>query len=118
MDYTPTVHVYLSTDLPHTCPRRVRIAARRLAKPPTRIRALLGSVVFFFFNDPATPEFYPLPLHDAFPIYLCRRYGRAECARWCPTRPHRARRDLGSRRGAEAARRGGAGRAEVGRAHV
>src|SRR2546422_3934429 len=24
---------------------------------------------FFFFNDPATPEIYPLPLHDALPIY-------------------------------------------------
>src|SRR2546430_12688753 len=24
--------------------------------------------VFFFFNDPATTEIYPLPLHDALPI--------------------------------------------------
>src|SRR5256885_12002104 len=24
---------------------------------------------FFFFNDPATTEFYPLPLHDPLPIY-------------------------------------------------
>src|SRR3712207_6996528 len=24
--------------------------------------------VFFFFNDPATPEIYTLPLHDALPI--------------------------------------------------
>src|SRR2546430_13019117 len=24
--------------------------------------------IFFFFNDPATPELYPLPLHDALPI--------------------------------------------------
>src|SRR2546421_3078097 len=23
---------------------------------------------FFFFNDPATTEIYPLPLHDALPI--------------------------------------------------
>src|SRR5256885_11684652 len=23
---------------------------------------------FFFFNDPATPEIYPLSLHDALPI--------------------------------------------------
>src|SRR3989454_5961316 len=23
---------------------------------------------FFFFNDTATPEIYPLPLHDALPI--------------------------------------------------
>src|ERR1017187_10776501 len=25
---------------------------------------------FFFFNDPAPTEFYPLSLHDALPIYL------------------------------------------------
>src|SRR5256885_11784087 len=25
--------------------------------------------VFFFLNDPATPEIYTLPLHDALPIY-------------------------------------------------
>src|SRR2546429_7766850 len=25
-------------------------------------------IFFFFFNDPATPEIYPLPLHDALPI--------------------------------------------------
>src|SRR5260370_25027468 len=33
---------------------------------------LLSSVPFFFFflNDPAPPEFYPLPLHDALPISL------------------------------------------------
>src|SRR5258708_8509275 len=30
---------------------------------------------FFFFNDPATTEFYPLPLHDALPI--CRHDGAA-----------------------------------------
>src|SRR2546430_15729561 len=24
--------------------------------------------LFFFFNDPAPPEFYPLSLHDALPI--------------------------------------------------
>src|SRR5256885_16526742 len=24
---------------------------------------------FFFFNDPATPELYPLPLHAALPIF-------------------------------------------------
>src|SRR2546430_13483809 len=24
--------------------------------------------LFFFFNDTATPEIYPLPLHDALPI--------------------------------------------------
>src|SRR3989475_11037099 len=27
-------------------------------------------VFFFFFNDTATPEIYPLPLHAALPIYI------------------------------------------------
>src|SRR2546429_8827253 len=27
---------------------------------------------FFFLNDPATPEIYPLPLHAAFPISISR----------------------------------------------
>src|SRR5256886_12058621 len=27
-----------------------------------------GSLLFFFFNDPATPKIYPLSLHDALPI--------------------------------------------------
>src|SRR2546429_9934160 len=34
-------------------------------------RALLA-FIFFFFNDPAPTEIYPLPLHDALPIYLER----------------------------------------------
>src|SRR5205807_9559006 len=32
-------------------------------------------VIFFFFNDPATTEFYTLSLHDALPIY----YERTVC---------------------------------------
>src|SRR2546430_10147814 len=28
--------------------------------------------LFFFLNDPATPEFHPLPLHDALPISSSR----------------------------------------------
>src|SRR5260370_14057749 len=31
----------------------------------------------FFFNDPATTEIYPLPLHDALPICL-RRHAAVE----------------------------------------
>src|SRR2546430_15644532 len=27
-------------------------------------------ILFFFFNDTPTPEIYPLPLHDALPIFL------------------------------------------------
>src|SRR2546430_12381542 len=40
-------------------------------------------VFFFFFNDPATPDIYPLPLHDALPI---------------SPRPGRARRGAGAAR--------------------
>src|SRR3989339_2070900 len=29
--------------------------------------------IFFFFNDTATTEISPLPLHDALPIYGARR---------------------------------------------
>src|SRR5256884_9168550 len=39
------------------------------------------SLFFFFFNDPAPTEIYPLPLHDALPI--CRR--RAGAPRSIPS---------------------------------
>src|SRR5256885_2473087 len=32
----------------------------------------LHEVIFFFFNDPATTEIYPLSLHDALPISFFR----------------------------------------------
>src|SRR5260221_9655827 len=28
----------------------------------------MATIFFFFFNDTAPPEIYPLPLHDALPI--------------------------------------------------
>src|SRR6516162_4163895 len=34
------------------------------------------SFFFFFFNDTATPEIYPLSLHDALPIFPSRRRPR------------------------------------------
>src|SRR2546425_10558190 len=37
-------------------------AAHSMSRPPRSI--------FFFYNDPATPEFYPFPLHDALPIKM------------------------------------------------
>src|SRR2546421_10558292 len=61
------------------------------------------SFFFFFLNDTATTEIYPLPLHDALPIFLhvpapasmfdlqrafrrrlmCSKHGRREdCATW------------------------------------
>src|SRR2546430_13412427 len=49
-------------------------------------------VFFFFFNDPAPPEIYPLPLHDALPISLpvVGPAGRATHRldrRWAPRPP-------------------------------
>src|SRR2546429_7335843 len=35
----------------------------------TAVHENISNYLFFFFlNDPATPETYPLPLHDALPI--------------------------------------------------
>src|SRR5256885_17230092 len=31
----------------------------------------ISSILFFFFNDTATTEIYPLSLHDALPILTC-----------------------------------------------
>src|SRR4051812_21548932 len=47
------------------------LAARRhRARPqPARLRL---PCLFFFFNDPATPEIYTLSLHDALPIFSTR----------------------------------------------
>src|SRR5260221_14764762 len=36
------------------------------------------STLFFFFNDTATTEIYTLSLHDALPIFRCRRWTRAK----------------------------------------
>src|SRR5256885_17254507 len=61
------------------------------------------SAVFFFFfflNDPATPEIYPLPLHDALPICreICgRRLGVAPAALQLEPRTDRLT-ECGSRR--------------------
>src|SRR6202041_1348693 len=38
-----------------------------------RFRATVFIRIFFFFNDPATTEIYPLSLHDALPISLLGR---------------------------------------------
>src|SRR5256885_8506963 len=49
---------------------------------------LLTCFFFFFFNDTATTEIYTLSLHDALPICVSTRSGRA----W----PRRARRPRGA----------------------
>src|SRR2546429_1285581 len=54
--------------------------------------------VFFFLNDPATPEIYPLPLHAALPISGRRRRGRPLRPQLAPGRP-RERAGAGPRRG-------------------
>src|SRR3712207_7157780 len=40
--------------------------------------------VFFFFNDPPTPEISPLPLHDALPILtsIAFSFGAGTARRW------------------------------------
>src|SRR5256885_13061421 len=38
---------------------------------------------FFFLNDPAPPEIYPLPLHDALPICPVERCPRTRAGREC-----------------------------------
>src|SRR5256884_5122949 len=48
---------------------------RILTGPVTRCPHRVG--FFFFYNDPATTEFSPLPLHDALPI-LILTYGTLE----------------------------------------
>src|SRR2546430_11051699 len=43
---------------------------------------------FFFFNDTATTEIYTLSLHDALPIYACRRAPRRGSLRcWWSSSP-------------------------------
>src|SRR3989338_6761588 len=45
----------------------------------TRLNSSHSSIsysLFFFFNDPAPTEIYPLPLHDALPIFFNQLAGR------------------------------------------
>src|SRR5690349_23697856 len=37
-------------------------------------------LTFFFFNDTATTEIYPLSLHDALPIYISAAHATARVA--------------------------------------
>src|SRR5260370_36839190 len=43
---------------------------RRLVRVILLVTRTLLLVLSFFFNDPPTPEIYPLPLHVALPILL------------------------------------------------
>src|SRR5690349_10726545 len=53
--------------LPHHCPALTAIL--------TSFKSLFYCfrIHFFFFNDTATTEIYTLSLHDALPIFVCRR---------------------------------------------
>src|SRR3954449_3850950 len=61
--------------------------------------AVLG-VLAFFFKDPAPPEIYPLPLHDALPI-SARAASRHRRRRHPPPPPPRSRRSRGGGIGRE-----------------
>src|ERR1035438_8926166 len=61
----------------HTTLDVMESTALVLTRPPVCCRTLQRgtpvisgrhALLFFFFNDPAPPEIYPLPLHDALPI--------------------------------------------------
>src|SRR5258707_1287129 len=58
---------------------RMLVAKPRRNQHLDRVAQQLGSIItqklfrlriFFFFNDTATTEIYPLSLHDALPIYF------------------------------------------------
>src|SRR5687768_18454581 len=51
------------------------------------------SLLFFFFNDPATTEIYTLSLHDALPIWRADAPDRRTRSRWRrPSTPRPRRR--------------------------
>src|SRR5256885_14130700 len=47
----------------------LRSAGANLVFALNQTATLSLTFAFFFFNNPATPEIYPLPLHDALPIF-------------------------------------------------
>src|SRR5439155_22758049 len=69
------------------------------------IYSLMRLSYFFFFNDTATTEIYPLSLHDALPIW---RFARRKADRWRATDEWRTEQDdsLHAQRPAGGGRRG------------
>src|SRR3954464_5241444 len=53
---------------PFTAAALVVTTCGRGAAANTAQVGVLLPLLFFFFNDPATTEIYPLPLHDPLPI--------------------------------------------------
>src|SRR2546430_12994523 len=66
-----------------------------------KMTTIIGSQIFFFFNDTATTEIYTLSLHDALPIYRLHVTPRIPQPRACVrSQPARAR-NVESRRSEE-----------------
>src|SRR3954465_5512849 len=84
----------------HTACTRQPSTPRGRGSPRLCVRFSAGRVggavvryvlVFFFFNDPATPEIYPLSLHDALPILSRARAGSpADAPRRAPRKRRRS----------------------------
>src|ERR1017187_10526213 len=79
---------------------------RRGSSTVSGLRLPSPGFCFFFFNDPATPEIYPLSLHDPLPISPCqvrrrvlpRRWPRPRGGRGHASPPHRRHAALPLRR--------------------
>src|SRR5258705_5152420 len=84
----------------------IKVSACVIEVTPASVIFALGATpretrsIFFFFNDTATPEIYPLSLHDALPISpaLAVRLARTEAPAHRPAAASapRARRRAGS----------------------
>src|SRR5256886_15736300 len=114
-------------------PRTLWVRILSAASSPIFHKCMRFSISFFFLNDPAPPETYPLPLPDALPISLPPRAGGARGAE-PPARSGRhdeqeRRPSAGPRRGepsrnlvrrvqADRLRRGIVLVLQIGRAHV
>src|SRR3954449_293336 len=81
--------------LSYACPCHTHALLR---SPP--FFALFCFFFFFFLKDPAPPEIYPLPLHDALPI-SARAASRHRRRRHPPPPPPRSRRSRGGGIGRE-----------------
>src|SRR5256885_4978372 len=89
----------------------VTLMSRLIAFVIVECQIMLTILLFFFFNDPAPPEISPLPLPDAFPIFLSLRVdppGRAWDAGAAQATVFRGR--AGARARGRAARGAGAAR--------
>src|SRR2546425_4345136 len=77
----------------HTLPSRCSLSLLF-----TQVLLQLSNFFFFFFNDPAPPEIYTLPLHDALPISPRALHAQARAPADARAAPPRARRRGGRAR--------------------